>query len=450
VKIINKKIEINRKTEIMDKHETYLIGVAQESISPELPCRLAGYFHERLATRIRDDIFVKVLAIDQLILVSCDLVALNEEIVSKTKSILQQECALNPNQILMCATHTHTAPEIRKDQNPAWVDDNYNLRLVRTVADTVKKAVETKFAATIHYGTVNAPEYSFNRLYRSADGSECFGRQGNDIIGSAGPVDSSVQTLLIRDTNKEVRAVVVNFACHPDVIGGGKADFVSADWPGEMAKNIAAVYGEHVSCLFLQGTAGDIGQHDFQEHYIPNSGPVKAAQMGRALAGAAMLAGEKAEALDDLATASICEYITIQNYTRDEEFMRHIADLKKKDERTYFENALIEKAEAWDKDGKSVQAPIHCMRLGNIAIVGFPAEIFTKWGLEVKQYSPAEHTMIVELAGGRITNYVSTTDQATRGAYGSIPVLSRHLEVDAGRLMVECAIKNLHKLWNNK
>lgn len=435
---------------MLNKSKTYLVGTAQEKITPELPCRLAGYFHERIATKIRDDIFVKVLVIDQLVLVSCDLICLTEKVVSGAKSILQKECNLSPEQILMCATHTHTAPEIRKEVQPAWCNDSYIKNLIKIIASAVKKAVDSKFEATIHYGSVDAPEYSFNRLYRNADGSEVFGRSGDDIIGPAGPVDSSVQTLLIRDADKEVRAVAINFACHPDIVGGGGADFISADWPGEMAKNIAAVYGEDVPCVFLQGTAGDINQTDYLENYMPNGGVIKAVQMGRALAGAAMLAGENAKPLSDSTTALAYEYIDLPYYTRDEKFMQKIADLKKKDKRTYFEEALIERGEGWDKDGKRVTIPIQCMRLGNIAIVGLPAEIFTAWGLELKKYSPAEHTIIIELTDKRVSNYVPTTNQATRGAYGSIPILSRFLEADAGRLMVECAIKNLQKLWKNK
>ena len=434
----------------MQEHYFYNIGIAQEKITPELPCRLAGYFHERVADKVRDDIYVKALLIDKLVLVSCDLVALTEEIVSGAKEIIMQECGLNSEQILICATHTHTAPEIRREVQPTWCDDAYIKKLIKTIAATAQKAFESKFEGTVHYGAVDAPEYSFNRLYRQADGSEVFGKIGDAIIGPAGPVDSSLQTLFIRDKDKEVRGVVINFACHPDVIGGGQADFVSADWPGEMAKNIAAVYGKNIPCLFLQGTAGDINQTDYLPHYIPNGGVSKAVQMGRGLSGAAMLAGEKAEAMTDSSCAISCEYLELPFYTRDKEFFDKIEELKKKSERTYFENALILRGEEWNKDGKSIKIPIHCMRLGNIAIVGMPAEIFTAWGLEIKKYSPAEHTIVIELCDKRVGNYVPTTDQANRGAYGSIPVLSRFFEPDAGRLMIECAIENLQKLWKTK
>lgn len=37
-------------------------------------------------------------------------------------------------------------------------------------------------------------------------------------------------------------ALAVNFALPPDVIGGGSADFLSADWPGELANARASGY----------------------------------------------------------------------------------------------------------------------------------------------------------------------------------------------------------------
>ena len=85
------------------------------------------------------------------------------------------------------------------------------------------------------------------------------------------------------------------------------------------------------------------------------------------------------------------------------------------------------------------------MRIGDAALVGLPAEIFVRIGLDIKQWSPAPSTFVVELANGRASTYVPTTDQAERGAYGAKPILSRWLCADAGRRMADAALVMLHR-----
>jgi hypothetical protein len=89
------------------------------------------------------------------------------------------------------------------------------------------------------------------------------------------------------------------------------------------------------------------------------------------------------------------------------------------------------------------------MRIGDIALVALPAEIFARIGLEIKHFSPAPFTFVVELSNARSSTYVPTTDQAERGAYGAKPILSRWLCSDAGRRMSDAALAMLYKLWEN-
>ena len=85
------------------------------------------------------------------------------------------------------------------------------------------------------------------------------------------------------------------------------------------------------------------------------------------------------------------------------------------------------------------------LRCGDV-MVGLPGEVFSRWGLELKHWSPAPFTLVVELANGCF-NYIPTTDQANRGAYGAKPVLSRALEADAGRKLADQAQVMMWELW---
>ena len=94
------------------------------------------------------------------------------------------------------------------------------------------------------------------------------------------------------------------------------------------------------------------------------------------------------------------------------------------------------------------------MRIGDAAVVALPGEIFTEWGLEIKRYSPARRTFVVELASspGSVTGYKPTSDQALRGArakgaYGALPTLSQRHCPAAGQILTEAAIAMLYELW---
>ncbi len=426
-------------------------GCAQQIITPPVGVSLAGYFHDRISKYVRDDLYARAIVLESegvcLALVSLDLISVDEGITTPAKAFIEKEVGIPPENVLICATHTHTGPEIRPNAvvscSEEWVAN-----LPRLIADAVKMAADSMFTATLRPGRTEAHGYSFNRLFRLKDGYEQFGKRGRDdeVIKEAGPIDPELQTLGVVDEEGNLRALAINFALHTDVIGGGSADFISADWPGEIAKNIAAVYGEDVVTLLLQGTCGDINHAQHTPTNLPRGGPKKAVQLGRALAGSAMYATEKAEPMGNVQLAGEINVLSIPYYTRDATLMAEIEALKAK-EQGPFEKYLIQRTESWPYDGKNADVLVQAMRIGDIGLIGLPAEIFVRIGLEIKHFSPTPFTFVAELANARASTYVPTTDQAERGAYGAKPILSRWLCTDAGRRMADAATVMLHQFW---
>jgi hypothetical protein len=447
---------------------TIRAGFAKGIITPELPFYLAGYgvlCADRNAKYVKDDLYVSVISISNgthtLVFISCDLISMKDSLNKPALEYLQTEHGIPEQNVIICATHTHTGPEIRDclPEGQAYIDfqNTYNKFLQGRILEVVKAALENPIDATMHIGQSQAEDISFNRLYRCNDGSEVFGKStGKKLIGAAGPVDPSVQTLSILGMDKKLKAVMINFACHPDIVGGAAADFVSSDWPGAARNVFESVYGKDTVCMVLQGAAGDINQNDYKEHYLSNGGTEKAFQVGRAVAGAAMLAVEKSS-LDLVDTEKIStemEYLQIPYTEITQEFRDYVKRLSETENLSGLEQSLVRNFCKWDKEGKVDKFPIKCLRIGAFAFAGMPGEIFTQWGLEIKKYSPAHQTFIVELCSSHdgLTGYKCGTDQALRGiegrgGYGTVPTVSRNHRFDAGRLMTEAVIKNLHKLW---
>ena len=99
------------------------VGWAEESIIPEKKASLAGQFIERISDHVESDITVTALAIDadgkQMILASLDVVGFAEaqiEIAREKLAALTNE--IDPRNLIVCVTHTHTSLVMASSLNP--------------------------------------------------------------------------------------------------------------------------------------------------------------------------------------------------------------------------------------------------------------------------------------------------------------------------------------------
>ncbi len=421
-------------------------GAAKVQIPAPTGVGLAGYYHERIATWIRDGLFAHALLLERegttLAFVSVDILCMDAPQADAAKKLIEAQTGIPPQNVLLHATHTHTAPLPWRDALLPHNDEFVNA-LPQFIAESVVKAKQNMFPALLVPGRETVKDVGSNRLARLRDGSEMFSK-GNGI-GLAGPVDRELQALRVCDLDGETRAFLVNFAMHPDTIGGGTADFISADWPGEIGKALSQVYGEDVITVFMNGCCGDLN-HGLDHPTRRQPRIPHAISMGRAIAGATMAAIEQSEPMESTVLAAQLDYLELPYYTRDAEFLAEVEVARKR--MKGWDSALVMSSDAWDHDGKTGHVPVQVLRCGDILFIGLPGEIFTRWGLELKHWSPAPYTFVIEQANANFC-YIPTTDQALRGAYGAKPVLSRTLTTDGGRCIADRAQVLMWKLWEN-
>ena len=108
-----------------DSEKGLRIGWASVSITPDKPTQLQGQFYERVSERVRDPIMATALALEgadgseQGVLVSCDLTGIPDEILARVQEAVS-ECVdgLDGRNVILSATHTHTAPVLREGFYP--------------------------------------------------------------------------------------------------------------------------------------------------------------------------------------------------------------------------------------------------------------------------------------------------------------------------------------------
>ena len=91
--------------------------------------------------------------------------------------------------------------------------------------------------------------WGFNRR-KVVDGQATMWWRNADKLPSH-PVDPTVSALIVKDATAKTRAVLVNYACHPSVLGPSNLEY-SADYPGAMRRYVESQI-PGASCLFVQG-----------------------------------------------------------------------------------------------------------------------------------------------------------------------------------------------------
>jgi hypothetical protein len=104
------------------------------------------------------------------------------------------------------------------------------------------------------------------------------------------------------------------------------------------------------------------------------------------------------------------------------------------------------RAELASSRGKQRKTWISVMRVGDVAIVGVPAELFTQLGIDIKRRSPFRYTFIAELANDYV-GYVANADAYRLGGYQIWTGLHSWAERGTGELMVDECSKLLNELY---
>jgi len=85
------------------------------------------------------------------------------------------------------------------------------------------------------------------------------------------------------------------------------------------------------------------------------------------------------------------------------------------------------------------------VRIGDIALVGVPAEYFTQLGLDIKNRSPFRHTIIAELANDWI-GYLPNLEGHKLGGYQVWTGHHSYAEPGTGERIAELAVELLREV----
>ncbi len=215
-------------------------GTAKVSITPD-----------DIKMPVHDKVYARSLVLDvdgeRVAFVSVDLgIYTSEKLVTTCKE------RFGISHLVLSSSHTHSGP-----------GRSYGSFFEERLIQVVEAAVNDMFPARISAGHRSFPQLGFNRLVVRDDGHARESWFADDHYTSEnperipfGPVDPEVGVIKIEDTQGRPRAIVMNYACHADVVCQNYA--ISADFPGAATRKVEEAFGGGLNCLFVQGAGGNI------------------------------------------------------------------------------------------------------------------------------------------------------------------------------------------------
>jgi len=430
-------------------------GSALVKITPPSGTPMAGYYYDRGADGVHDDLFARAMVFEKdgakAAVISCDLIGVSAEIVSAVRILVEKETGIRADNILVSATHSHTGPVMPKRidryknlQNATYI--KYLSELPGMIAESARLANAALAETKISIGKGYEESISFNRRFFMTDGTVGWnpGKMNPMIIKPAGPIDPEVFVLYTETTDGKPVATYVNFALHLDNVGGTE---ISADMPYTLSTILGQVRGKDMVTLFAQGCSGNINHINVRTKE-PQKGHGEAQRIGTVLSGEVLKTYTRLKPLDITGISAKREIVKLQlpDISPDElpKAQEVISRTGKPDAPKFLELVNAHKVvDVLDRKGEPIEAEIQVIALGeDCAIVSLPGEIFTEIGMYIKSRSPFQYTMVVELANGSI-GYVPDRKAFIEGNYE--PVSSR-VAPGSGEILAERALTLLNDL----
>ncbi len=229
------------------------VGVASVDFTPEPGLPLMGNFRSDYAARgVHDPLRARALVLagkpsERAAVLALDICMLDRQNVAFLREAIAAECDLPPENVLIHATHTHSAPApsgmlgMEAEVAPYAAAIERFLRKAATAVVQASRRMEE--AAALEIGSVTAPRVSFNRRLRRRDGATQMnweslqpGFDPAEILSPWGPVDEELVCLAARFERRT--AALVNFGLHPAILAGDNWLY-SADYPGYLTEAVA-------------------------------------------------------------------------------------------------------------------------------------------------------------------------------------------------------------------
>jgi neutral ceramidase len=413
---------------------------------------------------VADDLTARALVLEcgesRIALVVCDLILVTGAIVAEARTLIADRYDIPGDHVLIAATHTHTGPP-PLSLFGTEVDETYIRWLPGRIADSVGVALSRLTPARAAWGSTEIEGVCFNRRFRMRDETVVFNPplRSPDIVEPVGPVDPTLTALLIEDLERTPIALWTNFALH--YVGTDDPNAISADYFGEVARAIERTLGPGVVGMLTNGASGDVNNRAVQASPGTPAGTRQARRVALAVAAAAIKATAMQRRHESLQLSAETIRFTVSRRSITDEDMALAtrlltsgSDAEDLSDDRSFSFVVGQPIPQWQHEvyarevlsvaamPESGETEIQILRIGDLALVAIPGEMFVSLGMDIRTGSPLPETAIVGLANDYV-GYLPSQAAFSQGAYETWAARSAWPAPGTGEAMVETVLSRL-------
>jgi len=434
-------------------------GIGRICVTPPVGLIMTE-FDERnqLSKGVHDDLYARALVLDdgvtKLSIVTVDLQDLDKELVAKTRQIVERRTGIKKDNVTIAAIHTHSGPELTKDITLLGIPLERPIEGLakREYIDSLRDSMARSIAGAVYVANSNL------RRAKIGVGKGQVHTIGLNRRDSKEPMDPEVGVIRVDSHEGEPVVVLMNYACHPTVLGSDNLLY-TADYPGYAVRSVEAALGKGVQAMFTNGACGNVSTRFTRREQTFK----EAERMGSILGGEVVKVASEIKAFDQVRLSIVSEAIELptKSYPTVEEARKTVElekerfeNLKKKGASpaelrvayTSMQGAemALRGAEAGLGKLKKIGTEMQAIGINDSILVAEPGELFAETGLKIKKDSGLENVFVVGYANDYI-GYVPTKEAYKEGLYETFTTL---LSQDSCEIIQNTALKMIRLVTN--
>ena len=432
--------------------EKLLLGVGRTVITPKIGEHLYGYPDPPESTSVHDDLTATAFYFKQgdkaTVLVSNTVCSIPEDIAKTIADEIEKRHGIPKEAILLHAIHTHSGPSLYSSEF-GWGDINTEYRdgiFIPNILAAVNNAINN--VKSVKMAIASGESYvGINRRELTAENRVILGQN------PWGPFNPKMTVISFKGDDGAPVANIVHYGAHPTA--AGKNTEISRDWPGVMIDVLEAETGAVTA--FINGPEGDVGPRLTNGLTVGLGDINNAMRLGAVAAQDAVRIYKKTGGYYTPKLSCNSKKVKIPLLPRltPEEANAQIEEYKKeiyhpnvRKRMTKYYTKIIDSYKTDYVDKENFEFNQNIIRLGDVAIVAFPYELFSEIGMRIDRASEIAHVLSIVNTNGAYA-YFPTESELCRGGYEIQSFTMRNTQPyvhDADWYAVTETLKNLKEL----
>ena len=421
------------------------VGAAAAEFEADDSMIIAGGIHEAFAKggegRLRAvAVVLEKQPFGKFAIVANDLLMMTRDDLDPVVAEIEKTIGIPAAHVLINCTHTHHAPSTMRVHNYGPVRA-FVARVQRSIVQAVQDANAAISAEECRFLFHLAKEDTVGQNSRQLleDGQIYWIGPRTGFVRPTGPFDPELPVLAFRDGGDRLRAVLFNHSTH--TIGTRQPGVRSPGFYGLAAQELEAKHGG--TFCFLEGASGST-------HNLTLTGAQATEQIAAAVNAA--LAQARPRPVTRLAAIKRPFKFRVRSFDEAAEAAaveRYCRKYAPANGGAIAQVFSAMRSKLAPQQGEERETWLQVMLIGDVALVGVPAEYFTQLGLDIKNRSPFRHTYIAELANDWI-GYLPNLEGHKLGGYQVWTGFHSYAEPGTGERIADEIVKMLRELKEPK